>query len=127
MNKIEITFSEEKLIFHFGLGFMGNLLESLDCSVDELMAKLDKNPFRIVPKLMYEAYSYGCLRKGEDVKHNLFEFTDLIDDDGGIMSEKTVKFLEAFTKSMTKDVPKEDVDPSKRNTKSAGKQTPKKK
>lgn len=124
MKKINLVFSEKEISFHFGLGFMGELLESLDCSIDELMKKLDKNPFKIIPKLMYESHSYSCLRQGKESEYGIIEFTDLIDEDGGIMSEKTAKFLEAFTSSIVKDVPKEEVNPVKRGVK---KPTPKKK
>ena len=107
MNKITIELNGKKLGFHFGLGFMGELLESLDCSIDELMKGIQKNPFKFIPKLMFEAHVYDCLRNETENKYTLYTLTDLIDEEGGVMSNNVSKFLQAFTDSITKNVPKE--------------------
>ena len=80
--QIELDFEGTKLGFHFGLGFLGELLDSLGFSIDELQLNIEKNPFKVIPKLMYTSYSYG-----------------------GVTSEGVSSFLTAFTDSMTKDVP----------------------
>ena len=107
MKSIKIKLSNKEIGFHFGLGFMGELLDSLNCSIEELMEGIQKNPFKFIPKVMFEAYNYNCIRADKESEYSLYSFTDLIDDDGGVMSESVATFLEAFTKSMTKDVPKE--------------------
>lgn len=107
MKNIKLKLNNKELGFHFGLGFLGGLLESLDCGIEELMEGVQKNPFKFIPQLMYNSYDYNCKREGKENEYNLFSFTDLIDDDGGVVSENVSKFLEAFTGSMTKDVPKE--------------------
>ncbi len=107
MNNIKLKLDNKELGFHFGLGFMGELLDSLDCSIDELMIGIQKNPFKFIPKVMYESNNYSCIREEKESEYSLYSFTDLIDNSGGVMSESVSKFLEAFTKSMTKDVPKE--------------------
>ena len=109
MNKISLVFSSKNIGFHFGLGFMGELLDGLDCSIDELMRGIEKNPFKYVPRLMFEAHSYDCLRNEKENKHSLIVFTDLLDANGGVMSDNVSKFLQAFTQSITKDVPTEKV------------------
>ena len=109
MNRIVIKLKNKNHDFCFGLGFMGNLLEQLDCSIDELMQGIQKNPFKFIPVLMFESYAYGCKRENKEKEHDLYSFTDVIDDEGGVVSEKVSKFLEAFTESMTKNVPKEPI------------------
>lgn len=117
MNKIKLKISDKDIEFHFGLGFLGTLLKDLDISIDELMGSLQKNPFEYLPKIMHCAASYACLRKGEELGLSLYDLIDLIDEDGGIVSENMSKFLEAFTNSMSKDVPEEP----KKKTVKAGK------
>ncbi len=107
MKHIKLKLNNKELGFHFGLGFMGELLESLDCGIDELMQGVQKNPFKFIPRLMFGAHNYDCIRNDKENEFTLHTFTDLIDDDGGVVSENVSKFLDAFTKSMTKDVPKE--------------------
>lgn len=106
MNRITLKLDDKDLGFHFGLGFMGKLLEDLDCSIDELMEGIQKNPFKFIPKLMHSAYSYNLQRESKDVEFNIHSFTDLLDENGGVMSEVVKDFLEAFTNSIIKDVPK---------------------
>jgi hypothetical protein len=103
--QIELDFEGTKLGFHFGLGFLGELLDSLGFSIDELQLNIEKNPFKVIPKLMYTSYSYNLERKGEEVDLKLYDFIDLLDTVGGVTSEGVSSFLTAFTDSMTKDVP----------------------
>ena len=114
MNRIVIKLKNKNHDFCFGLGFMGNLLEQLDCSIDELMQGIQKNPFKFIPVLMFESYAYGCIRAKAEKEYDLYSFTDIIDDEGGVVSEKVSKFLEAFTESMTKNVPKEPAKVGKK-------------
>lgn len=118
MNKITLKLGNKDLGFHFGLGFMGALLESLDCSIDELMRGIQKNPFKYIPKLMHEAHSYDCVRNGKENEFTVYALTDLIDEEGGVMSDSVSKFLEAFTGSITKDVPKEPIKTPRKGAKS---------
>lgn len=107
MKSIKLNISNREIEFHFGLGFLGELLDSLDVSIEDLMPNLQKNPFKLLPKIMHDSAVYASLRKDEELGLSLYEFTDLIDEDGGVMSDNVAKFVEAFTKSMTKDVPEE--------------------
>jgi len=105
MNKVELIFNNTKIGFHFGLGFLGELLENLDCSIEDLQENIRKNPFKVIPVLMHTSYSYNLKRSGKDVLLNSYDFIDLIDNAGGVSSESVSLFLNAFTDSMTKDVP----------------------
>jgi len=109
MKKINLNLNGKNLGFHFGLGFMGELLDTLDCSIEQLMEGVQKNPFKYVPRLMLEAHKYDCFRKGEESKYDFVTFIDLLDEQGGVMSENVSKFLQAFTDSITKNIPKEPL------------------
>jgi len=104
-NKIKLNFEGKELGFHFGLGFLGELLDSLDCSIDELDANIKNNPFKVIPKLMYTSYAYNLEREGKEVALKLYDFIDLLDSVGGVASDGVSLFLDAFSNSMTKDVP----------------------
>ena len=104
-NKLKLNFEGKELGFHFGLGFLGELLDNLGFSIDELQTNIEKNPFKVIPKLMHTSYVYNLEREGKDVELKLYDFIDLLDNVGGVTSEGVSLFLSAFTDSMTKDVP----------------------
>jgi hypothetical protein len=106
-NKIKLNFEGKELGFHFGLGFLGELLENLDCSIDDLDSNIQKNPFKVIPKLMHTSYAYNLEREGKEVVLKLYDFIDLLDSVGGVASDTVSLFLNAFTESITKDVPVE--------------------
>jgi hypothetical protein len=106
--QIELSFNGKELGFHFGLGFLGELLDNLGFSIDELQSNIEKNPFKVIPKIMHTSYAYNLTRKGEKVDLKLYDFIDLLDEIGGVSSESVSSFLTAFTDSMTKDVPVEN-------------------
>jgi len=97
---IEIVVNEQTLKCSFGLGFLGECLENLDLSVVQIGEKLDKNPFKWIPTLMYESIKYS-----KDVDFTLDDLVEWLDDEEG---KKTMNdFLLAFIKSLSKDVPKQ--------------------
>ena len=104
-NKLKLNFEGKELGFHFGLGFLGELLDNLGFSIDELQTNIEKNPFKVIPKLMHTSYVYNLEREDKDVELKLYDFIDLLDNVGGVTSEGVSLFLSAFTDSMTKDVP----------------------
>ena len=105
---VKITVHKTQFDFHFGIGFLGELLSTLDLGIEELMQEVTKNPFKTIPLIMFESAKYGFMRKGEEFTHTVYDFVDYIDADGGIQAKSVEKFLQAFTSSMTKDVPKEE-------------------
>jgi len=121
IDRVKIKLDNTEFEFHFGLGFLGELLETLDMSIDEAMQFLDKNPFKAIPIVMHASAKYGAERKGQEFKLTKFDIVDKIDKDGGIGCDGVAKFLNAFTKSMTKDVPpvkeeKSKVEAGKKNS-----------
>jgi len=108
-NSVKITVHKTQFDFHFGIGFLGELLESTGLEMDELMSNVSKNPFKMIPIIMHKSAKYGAERKEKDFTYTIYDFIDLIDAEGGIASVGVNKFLESFTSSMTKDVPKEET------------------
>jgi len=45
----------KKRTFTFGLLFIGEVLERLDCDYNEMLEKVIKNPFKYAPVLMFES------------------------------------------------------------------------
>ena len=108
INKVKITLHKTQFEFHFGLGFLGELLDDVGLGIDEIMESISKNPFKLVPIIMHSSAKYSAMRKGDEFKYTVYDFIDMIDADGGIGSKPVEKFLTAFTNSMTQDVPAED-------------------
>ena len=104
-NSATITIHKTKFEFHFGIGFLGELLSTLDLDIEGMMNEVSKNPFKMIPIIMHGAAKYGFERKGLKCEYTVYDFVDFIDADGGIQSKSVEKFLQAFTNSMTKDVP----------------------
>ena len=114
MNKVKITIGETQFDFHFGLGFFGDLKDNQGIGIEEIQVRLSENPFKLVPILMLEAAKYSAKRRKTKVDYTEFTFIDALDDDGGISSEAFLEFLNVFTSSMTKDIPKEKTKKKRR-------------
>jgi len=112
MKQIELELGGEKRTFHFGLGFLGNLLESEKIAMSEIDAKLIENPFKWIPLIMYYSCAYGYVRNNETVPFNNYNFADWVSE-LGMDSETVTSFFQAFTKSLTKDVPQDEDDKKK--------------
>lgn len=106
MKKINLQIGGEYRDFYFGLGFLGNLLETEKIAMTEIDAKLAENPFKWIPLIMFYSCAYGFKRKGEFAPFDAFSFADWIDE-VGMNSEVVTKFFEAFMESLTKDVPED--------------------
>ena len=108
MNEIKLTINAREIVFSFGLGFIGALLEDTGESIEEAVDHLNRNPFYMVPKLMYLSAQYAKTRDGEELDFTMVELTDWIDQDGGVRNETIEKFLTSFTQSLAKGVPKQE-------------------
>ena len=104
---IEIVVNERTLKCSFGLGFLGECLENLDLSVFEIGEKLDKNPFKWIPVLMFESIKYSG-----DVDFTIKDLIEWLDNEDGKVTMN--KFLLAFVDSLKKDVPKQEGTVKKR-------------
>ncbi len=117
MNKIELVINKQKYVFVLGLGFLGELIDALDMGIDEVANKMIKNPFKYVPIVMYYSAKYNLERQGEEVTFDNHTFEDGIDADGGINIKSVSDFMQAFTKSLIKDVPQEEEKGNKTSKK----------
>ena len=108
INNATITIHKTKFDFRFGIGFLGRLLKRVDLDISEVLQEVSRNPFEMIPVIMFVSAKYGFERKDEECKYTVYDFIDFIDADGGIQSKSVEKFLKAFTNSIIEDVPKED-------------------
>lgn len=108
---MKLTINKKQLDFSLGLGFLGELLEQLDLGLDELLIKIDKNPFKYIPLAMYHSAKYALESEDKEVDFTKNDFTKWIDKDGALTDKNVsvIKFLSEFQKSIYKDVPNEDV------------------
>ena len=106
MKQITLTIGEKERVFYFGLGFLGNLLETENISMTEIDAKLAENPFKWIPLIMFHSCAFGFKRKNEFPDFDAFDVAEWIDE-VGMDSEAVTSFFKAFTQSLTKDVPED--------------------
>lgn len=97
---------------HFGLGFLGEVIDVLDVDYGEFLAKYEKNPFKYVPLVMYQSIKYSTEMEGEKLGFEHKDLINWIDENGGLTNQEMIDFSQAFIKSLTKNVPKEEVSES---------------
>ena len=109
MNVVRIKIADQEIDFAFGLGFLGEALDELNISINDIQDKLTRNPFKIVPSLMYHSAKYAKFRKKEDGGFTHDEMIDLIDSGGGVSQPGVILFLQSFTSSLIKGVPVDET------------------
>lgn len=109
MNVVRIKIADQEIDFAFGLGFLGEAFDDLDISFEEVQISLKKNPFKIVPSLMYHSAKYAKKRKKEEPDFTHDEMIDLIDSAGGVRSPGFLLFIQSFTESLLKGVPVDET------------------
>ena len=112
MNKVELKFGSRTLTAKFGIGFIGRYLKSNEQTLNEMFKEFQENPFLTAPNLLY----YSVKETGEDI--TLQDIEDLIDDNGGVNSPQLIAFIEAFTQSLTVNMPVAEGKPQKAKAKS---------
>jgi hypothetical protein len=106
MKSITLNIGGQERVFYFGLGFIGNLLETEKIQMTEIDAKLAENPFKWIPLIMFYSCAFGFKRRNEFPDFDAFDVAEWIDE-VGMDSEVVKSFFEAFTQSLTKDVPED--------------------
>lgn len=101
---MKIKLNNREFDCSFGLGFLGELIDVLDISYDELFNRYEKNPIKYVPVIMYESVKYAL--DGE-IDFTKKEFMQWIDNEGGLSNKELVRFSQAFLDSIVKNVPEE--------------------
>jgi len=107
MKKINLQIGGQYRDFYFGLGFLGNLLDTENLAMNEIDSKIAENPFKWIPEIMYHSVSFGYLRNNEFIDFTSFDVADWIDADGGFECKNVTMFFEAFRLSLVKDVPED--------------------
>lgn len=107
MNRINLL----DIDFHFGIGFLNELLDGTGLKLDELSTQPDEV---LMPKIIFYSRLYACKRVGKAVDFTLYDIYDLIEDNGGIGGKFWFDFKIAFNECMFKDVP---VDTDKKKVK----------
>ena len=97
--------------FHFGIGFLSELIEGTGLKLEELGTQYD---IVLIPKIMYFSHLYAIKRQGIEIDFEMENLHDFIDDNGGVGGKFWIDFKIAFNESMFKDVP---VDTSKKKVK----------
>ena len=96
------------LEFHFGIGFLNDLIDGTGIKLDEFQNHSD---LTLIPKLMYYSSAYASKRNGNEISMTIYDIYDMIDKNGGVLGSFCTEFKNAFVASMNQDVP---VDTSKK-------------
>lgn len=93
MNKVKLIEKE----FHFGIGFLNELLDGTGLKLDELGTQTDAV---LIPKMIYYSLAYSYKRNGKEIDFTMFDVNDWIDENGGIGGSFWNDFQNAFNESM---------------------------
>jgi hypothetical protein len=107
---ITLKFAKRELKCSLGLLFLGEFLDDMDMSLEEVGEKMQKNPFRLLPKMIYISAKTEAEMNDEDFDLTLKDVVGLMEKDGGISSPQVVKFINAWTSSLTDGVPKQPAE-----------------
>ena len=102
---ITVRIGDADLKCSLGLAFLGELLDATDMSIEEVGEKMARNPFKLLPQMIYHSHATYMELDGKEPEYDLRGIMGLIEKDGGLSSEGVADFLSKWTKSMTKDVP----------------------
>lgn len=116
MKSITLNIGGQARIFYFGLGFLGNLLESENIQFHEIDEKIKENPFKWLPLIMYYSVAFGYVRENAEVPFKPFDISDWVDE-LGVESQVVKDFFAAFRQSLVKDVPQQPEESKKKVTK----------
>lgn len=120
MDRIIIEMEGTPRPFHFGIGFIGGVLNALDIPFEKFKEAIDRNPFTSIPLMMHESHKLACLIDKTECKLTLGDFYQFIDATGGIGGDPVQTFLAGWRESQSKDAPKQDAEKKKRPKTMAG-------
>lgn len=107
---IKLAIGQKEMTFNFGLRFMGELLDEANMGIDEVVDKFQKNPFKMIPLIMYVSAKHGAGADGKEFEMNFGQFVDFLDNNGGIGQESVITFMKRFVENLTAGVPKTEED-----------------
>ncbi|MCT3835882.1 hypothetical protein HZQ15_18680 [Elizabethkingia anophelis] len=101
MNKVILNLGGKEREGNLGLGFLARVEDKEGLNITDLLESFQKKPLSALPTLMYHSLAYGDERTGNKVDFTKYDVIDWIDEDGGLSSPETIKFSDAFAKSIT--------------------------
>lgn len=105
--KAEIEFGGEIRTFYFGIGFLGLFVENTDNTLATLEDNLLKNPFKVLPELMYYSLLYGYVKEDTKPPFTKFDVMEWIDEGGvGVSAKPVIEFRTALIDSFNPGLPK---------------------
>lgn len=107
---ITLKIGNKELRCSLGLSFLGELIDVTDLSIDEIGAKITKNPFKLIPIMLYVSHRTACDLEGAEADIDLKGVISLLEKNGGISNAEVNRFLSSWTKSMTEGVPEVESD-----------------
>lgn len=105
--EITLKFTDKELKCSLGLMFLGEFLDVVDMSITDVGEKMQKNPFKILPKMIHTSAKVAAELDDEEFTLSLKELVGMIEKDGGVSSPQITLFVTAWTKSMLEGVPEE--------------------
>lgn len=105
MERITIEVGGTPRPFHFGVGFIGRMLDALDTDLKGFQTAVAKNPFKVVPMMMLESHKLAAYLDDAEPALTKVDILKFMDADGGIPGPNVQKFLNAFSESQNRDTP----------------------
>lgn len=105
--KVTIEVGGQPRTFHFGNGFMGNCLETFGVTLQEVFEMMAKNPFNVVPKMMWESYKFNLWLEDKEPDIEKTDFLRALAAEPDLENSSINKWIVAFTESRTKHLPKD--------------------
>lgn len=116
IKNITINLGGKDRIFHFGLMFIGNTLESLDLDYNELIQKTAKNITKYVPILMYESLKSSYYMNDEKVDFTQKDVLEWLEEKEMFGINELNTFLHAFLGTTENKTPTDEVSEKGNNT-----------
>jgi len=110
--KFSLTINKREIHFNVGVRFLRDYCKKNDCSIEDILLKIQENAFLHTTYIMYESV---CAGNGGKVDFDEDTLVDWIDEDNGLFILK--EFIQRLTNYLTNDVPEEEVDENVKNSK----------
>jgi len=107
---VTLKFGKKELKCSLGLMFIGDFLDEVNLSLEEVGEKMQKNPFRLLPMMIHISARIEAEINGEDFDLTFKDIVDMIEKDGGIASPQVTKFVNSWTSSLFKGVPESPAE-----------------
>lgn len=103
MNSIKIEFAGKERGFTFGLYVLGELLEYYDTDIVGFGEKMQKNPFKVIPVVLYQGHAFDLKINKQPVDVTLEDVALWADE--GYGDGRVDRIIGVLMDSMRKNVP----------------------